>query len=146
MESFPEVANEMFFVVSGSVEEVLETSKVLNHANWPVFDIIVTWKVYLGSQSGVEKIEKTVHKGGGSGELAFFFGLRHIGNNELTFALSSLSTFQSQLMVSSGSKGKQANWRGLPPIAKRTIYHPFENVPRRRRESRTSSSDNIRTR
>ena len=30
-------------------------------------------------QSGVEKVERIVHKGSGSGELAFFFGLRHLG-------------------------------------------------------------------
>jgi len=50
-----ETANEMFFVVSGSLDEVSEKSK-----------------------GGAEKVERTVHIRGGTGELSFFFGLRHL--------------------------------------------------------------------
>ena len=31
-------------------------------------------------QGGAEKVEKVVQHGNGTGELSFFFGLRHLGN------------------------------------------------------------------
>ena len=34
----------------------------------------------LGGQGGGEKISKSVYKPGGTGELSFFFGLRHLGS------------------------------------------------------------------
>jgi len=51
-----EMANEMFFVASGVVEELGERDK----------------------RSGLEVINRTVHRGNGSGELSFFFGMRHL--------------------------------------------------------------------
>jgi hypothetical protein len=51
-----EMANEMYFVASGLVEELGERDK----------------------RSGLEVVQRTLHRGNGSGELSFFFGMRHL--------------------------------------------------------------------
>ena len=92
-----ETANEMFFVVSGSLDEVSEKSKVCQR--YKSRFLARTWKdvkfacicigeavrlmVIFFMQGGAEKVERTVHIRGGTGELSFFFGLRHLGKPPL---------------------------------------------------------------
>ncbi len=69
----------MFFVVSGSVDEIREKSQVnFRLSKMKLLLFIPSYDFFV--QHNMEKIERVVHKGSGTGELAFFFGLRHLGN------------------------------------------------------------------
>ncbi len=77
-----EIASEMFFVVSGSVDEVMENAEVAICFSFSSCKRMEPIQISLQCQGGDlqhGKVERTVHSGRGTGELSFFFGMRHLG-------------------------------------------------------------------
>ena len=73
----------MFFVVSGSVDEIMENSEVSTMTFMFFFpNVCRSFHDFFQCQGGDlqhGKVERTVHSGRGTGELSFFFGMRHLG-------------------------------------------------------------------
>jgi len=69
----------MFFVAMGSVDEISEKAKVSAKKKSSIFLMLQCDAAEMKQQGGGEKVSRSVHKPGGTGELSFFFGLRHLG-------------------------------------------------------------------
>ncbi len=81
---------------------------------WPNKDLLLL----ICLQGGAENVKKVVQHGNGTGELSFFFGLRHLGNiihrrlHFINFILLNDSTNFN--LKCSWCKGKSQNWSCLP--------------------------------
>ena len=130
-----EIASEMYFVVSGSVDELTENSEV---RYWQLFNFAFFWITIQGgdSQQTVNKIDKTVRSGHGTGELSFFFGMRHIGKLNCSACVSWIVNWLPSSVHSgrvwtafSFSKSTQSNRCRLYAPCTRTIFTSPQNVP-----------------